>query len=612
MRDERQCSGTFIRHTLDHITTVPSGNRVRMFEANGGGVAINDLDNDGDMDIVLANHAGKNTILWNEGGLAFRTEHLPHGESRAVTVVDVDGDGWLDLFFTRTEIAPTYMHNDGKGGFLREFVAGLAKPLYAINWADMDGDGDLDLAGATYDASLLTDFGQDFLMSGNGGVYYYENDGGRFQVNALATSAQALALALVDVNGDGHLDIWVGNDFAVPDQVWYWTETGFEPETLLQTMSHSTMSLDFGDINNDGSVEVFSTDMKPYEDDAQGQVVMPDITRSINEGRNLNTDPQVTENVLQTIGSFTNTARTAGVDATGWSWSGKFGDLDQDGYLDLYVVNGFAEMGTFPDLPNHELVEANQAFKNTGDGQFELMPSWGLGSDSGGRGMSMADMDGDGDLDIVVNNLRAPAELFENQLCEGSRSAVDLRWVDSLNTRAIGANLTLTTDAGIYRRTVKASSGYLSGDPSQIHFGYPTGTVLQQLTIEWPDGTVSEMVDPATNALIEVTRTDRETTVVLHGAHMDDTNQCLHAQVYGQVQGVSFRFYTQLRAKALAVTGWVRNRSDGSVEVTARGSRKQLEELLVFLQRGSPAANVIRVEVNWLVDCEEFSEFSIR
>ena len=93
---------------------------------------------------------------------------------------------------------------------------------------------------------------------------------------------------------------------------------------------------------------------------------------------------------------------------------------------------------------------------------------------------------------------------------------------------------------------------------------------------------------------------------------MDDNIECLYAQVHGKVQGVSFRFYTQLRAKELQLAGWVRNRTDGSVEVMVRGRRQPLEALLVFLQRGSPAANVTRVEVNWLADCEEFSEFHIR
>jgi len=500
------CSGHFVAHDLDHITTVPGGNRIRMFEANGGGIAVNDLNNDGLLDIVLTNQAGMNTILWNEGNLHFRTERMAHGDSRAVTTIDVDGDGLLDIVFSRTKTAPTYWHNEGSGQFLREFLPGVGKPVYAINWADLDQDGDLDLVGATYDASLLTDYGQDFLLSGNGGVYYYENRSGQFHLSSLSTNAQALALMLVDLNHDGHLDIWVGDDFAVPDQIWYWSPKGWESAKPLTVMTHSTMSLDYGDINNDGQNEVFATDMKPYNGDVQGRSVLPAITRSVNEGRNLKADPQVNENVLQTIGSFKNMSSAADVDASGWSWSGKFGDFDQDGFLDLYVVNGFAEMSTFPRLPNHELVEANQAFRNSGDGHFVPMPSWGLASTRGGRGMTIADLDSDGDLDIIVNNLNSPSQLFENQLCEGNSLEVDLFAPHSLNTRAIGAKLILHTDTGTYYRDVKAASGYVSGDAARIHFGFPKSAHLQQLEIQWPDSTVSRLDAPSVNTLMKITR----------------------------------------------------------------------------------------------------------
>ena len=500
------CTGHFVAHDLDHTTTVKGGDRIRGFEANGGGVAVNDLDNDGQLDIVLTNQAGMNTILWNEGHLNFRTERMAHGDSRAVTIIDVDGDGLLDIVFSRTKTAPTYWHNEGSGHFLREFLPGVGKPVYAINWADLDQDGDLDLVGATYDASLVTDYGQEFLLSGNGGVYYYENRKGQFNLSSLSTTAQALAIMLVDLNHDGHLDIWVGDDFVVPDQLWYWSATGWRSVKPLTVMTHSTMSLDFGDLNNDGQNEVFATDMKPYQGDVQGQSVLPTITRSYNEGRNLKIDPQINENVLQTIGTFKNTSAATGVDATGWSWSGKFGDFDQDGFLDLYVVNGFAEMSTFPHLPKHELAEANQVFRNSGDGQFIPMPDWGLGSMRGGRGMSIADLDGDGDLDSVVNNLNTPAQLFENQLCEGSSLEVDLFAPDTLNTRAIGATLVLHTDMGTYYRDVKAASGYISGDAARIHFGFPKTAHLQNLEIRWPDSNVSILDVPSINTLMKITR----------------------------------------------------------------------------------------------------------
>jgi hypothetical protein len=89
-----------VEHVLDHTTTVPSGDQVRNFEANGSGVAINDLDNDGDLDIVLGNHAGRNTILWNEGGLSFTSERMDVGDTRTVNIADLDADGWLDILLT--------------------------------------------------------------------------------------------------------------------------------------------------------------------------------------------------------------------------------------------------------------------------------------------------------------------------------------------------------------------------------------------------------------------------------------------------------------------------------------------------------------------------------
>jgi hypothetical protein len=109
--------------------------------------------------------------------------------------------------------------------------------------------------------------------------------------------------------------------------------------------------------------------------------------------------------------------------------------------------------------------------------------------------MSMGDLDQDGDLDIVVNNLRGPAQLFENRLCGGKSLQIDLFWPGRGNTRAIGATLTLHTSQGSYTRQVRAASGYLSGDPARIHFGFPAETALYFLYIQWPDGTVSR-ADP--------------------------------------------------------------------------------------------------------------------
>lgn len=499
------CSGSFAAHTLDHSTTVPGGSVVRMFEANGGGVGLGDLDNDGDLDIVLANHAGPNSILWNEGGLQFRKEALGEGEARAVTLVDVDADGLLDIVFSRRVSAPNFWHNEGDGVFALELLPGIDKPLYALNWADLDSDGDLDLVGASYDAALLTEFGQEFLESGKAGVYVYRNDGGKFVETRLADGAQALALILTDLNEDGRPDIWVGNDFAVPDRVFLNMPEGWQADDGFATTTHSTMSLDTGDLDNDGAAEVFATDMHPYpqEPEAPWASMMDMMMETPAAG-----DPQIMANVLQKRqgDTFGNEAPQRGVAGTGWSWSAKFGDLDQDGFLDLYVVNGMMESTTFAALPNHELVEMNQVFRNDGAGHFVPEPNWGLGSTLSGRGMSMGDLDGDGDLDIVVNNLRGAAQLFENRLCGGSSLQVDLLWPESGNARALGTVATLYTDKGVYRRDVRALSGYLSGDPPRLHFGFPKDAVLERLELRWPDGRVSVVAAPERGSLLSIRR----------------------------------------------------------------------------------------------------------
>ncbi len=507
LHDSAACSGAFVTYELPHTTTVPGGDEVCMFEANGGGVAINDLDNDGRLDMVLANHAGGNTILWNEGNLEFTREEMIHGDTRAVTLVDLDADGWQDIVLTRRASAPNFWRNTGQRSFEREVLPGISQPLYSINWADFDRDGDLDLVGATYDAGLLADLGQNFLMSGLGGVYYYENRRDIFRPVRLASQAQGLALLVVDLNQDKLLDFIVGNDFALPDMAWTWDEGEWKPAAPFPAMTYSTMSFDAGDINNDGRYELFAADMKPPDNAPSTQAAWEPILQSLLKN-SLPGDPQIMANVLQTTGEmgYQNIAASSGVAATGWSWASKFGDLDQDGFVDLYVVNGMIEKTIFEHLPRHELVEENQVFRNTGTGQFQPAAHWGLNSSASGRGMSMADFDGDGDLDIVVNNLRAPAQLFENQLCAGSSLLVDLSWSGSLNPRAIGAELILHTNRQTYYRQIRAASGYLSGDPAQIHFGVPESETPVRLMILWPDGTTSTVDPLEVNKHLSITR----------------------------------------------------------------------------------------------------------
>ncbi|MCB0199613.1 MAG: CRTAC1 family protein [Anaerolineae bacterium] len=513
------CRDTFVAHPLDFATTVRS-DPIRMFDSNGAGLAIDDLDNDGDLDIVLANLGGPNAVLWNEGGLVFHRQNFAYGDSRAAAIVDVDGDGWRDVVFTTRLGAPLWWRNIGSeksdifgnvellgDRFVHQPLPGVMAPAYAMAWGDLDRDGDLDLVTGSYDAELEQVLRDSFMLGGGAGVYYYENQDGTFVPQRLADAAQTLTITLFDVDGDGWLDIVAGNDFGVQDAVWLHNTDGWQPAQPFAATTHSTMSLAPADIDNDGVAELFATDMKPYSDDPQTMADWQPVMDGMHDPM-LPGDPQIMENVLQvrqSDGSFENRATDWGVDATGWSWSSQFGDLDNDGLLDLYVVNGMAAEELFGQLPGDELVEQNQAFRNDGN-RFLAASQWGLDATAGGRGMSMADLDGDGDLDIVVNNLRAPATLYENQLCAGAALEVDLRWPGSKNLNALGARLTLHTSSSALTRSVQAGSGYASGNPGRVHFGFSAGSKLERLDIVWPDGATSSVADFAPGNLLTVTR----------------------------------------------------------------------------------------------------------
>lgn len=502
----RACQQGFSPHTLPH-TALGRTQPIKGYDGNGAGVALGDLDNDGLIDIVLATQVGSSSIFWNQGGLKFRRTLLATHNARAVAVVDVDGDGWLDISFTHGVGTPSYWRNQQGQGFVPGDLPGLRYPAFTFLWDDLEGKGQLDLFTASYDGILEAENRDGFLFGDGAGVVLYRPGSRGYEAERLSNKAQALGLASFDTNGDGKRDLIVGNDFELPDMVWQQTPSGWELAHPFPRFSKHTMGFSSADINNDGSPELFSTDMKPDFRDLKTLATWIPLMEKVYK-KAIRSAPQKSENMLQmkTGKGYRNVAYGLGLDATGWSWSAKFGDLDNDGFEDLYVVNGMMDIEQFPYLPGGELVEQNQVFRNLSGRRFERKPDWNLGSTGSGRGLSMADLDNDGDLDIVVSNLGSPAQVFENQLCGGQAIEAELRWEGTQNTRAIGAQVLLHTSKGQQWRQVTATSGFISGDAPRVHFGLGKNETIDSLQIIWPDQKRSTISNPQPQTLLILTR----------------------------------------------------------------------------------------------------------
>ena len=507
----------FVRHELPHTSSFDAESE-SPFAGIGSGVAVGDVDGDGDLDIALANLVGPGSVLINVGerragaGPAFERIAIANSHTRGVFLVDENADGALDLVFTRPHTPPQLWLGDGAGNFAPADRFGAWYPAMTMAWTDADRDGDLDIASATYDAEMVEEMGNVLFGSG---VVYYERAAGRLEPRSLVNTAEALALLFTDLDGDGLADILVGNDFDREDYVFLRRGDGWELAEPFAATARNTMSFDIADLDNDGSEELFAADMKPFHPNAATEAAWEPVYRYYEKPPRGSL--QINENVLlrRTAAGepggehpgFANEAAARGVDATGWSWSAKFGDLDNDGFADLYVVNGMIAADLFGHLPGNELVEENLAFRNDGSGHFTAAPEWGLGDTTGGRGMSMADFDRDGDLDIVINNIGAPAVLYENRLCGGRSAQVALRWPGSANPFGVGARLRLESEQGVQTRELRSGSGYLSGDATEAHFGLgrghlPGGT----LTVLWPDGEQAAFGAPAAGTRIVITR----------------------------------------------------------------------------------------------------------
>jgi hypothetical protein len=452
-----------------------------------GGVACADYNGDGYLDLyVLAGDVG-NYLYRNDGGTGF-TEVAVEAGVRAAggawsgsTFADINGDGHLDLFLCGIAGTPVcILLNNGDGTFSDATpgsgLDAINTDTWCVTFGDYDGDDDLDLFLSQYLVEKAAGVNTQHLWRNDGNAKFTDVSIATGVTQALTGGLQVIDMTMtpnfVDVDSDGDLDILVTGD-GQASHVLINDNGSFSESTSAGVVQDHATGAAIGDYDNDGDMDWFVSGISYPGLDGNGLFT--------NDGN----------------GSFTNTTQVSGVGSGGWGWGSSFGDLDNDGFLDLVQVNGY---GTSPVSSFNEFFEDPvRLFMNLKDGRFEQRAElYQLVDNQLGRGVALFDFDRDGDLDVFIQNILGTPSLWKN---EGGNAAaylsVGLRYKGA-NPFGIGSRIRVTVGGDSQIREIRAGCNYVSQNPAEAHFGIADSNIVDLLEVFWPDGSTTEIIDVAT------------------------------------------------------------------------------------------------------------------
>ncbi|HEY6446236.1 MAG TPA: CRTAC1 family protein [Acidobacteriaceae bacterium] len=506
----------------------------------GASVSIVDFDRDGWPDIYVTNsRAGSKNHLYRNnqdgtftdvaGQMGVADVNQPGtGVSMGAVWGDYDNDGYEDLFLIKWG-KPMLFHNDDGHGFTLVENAGLPDWINAntATWLDYDDDGKLDLfVGGYYPENVnlwhlanTRMMPNSFEYANNGGrKYLFHNLGdGHFEEVSeqagIKSRRWALACAAADLRGTGYPDLFVANDYGVSEL--YLNDHGHFREAGQQAgvgfAPKSGMNAAFGDIFNLGKYAIYVSNISE-----EGVLIQGNNLWVPQDGATLR---------------YENMARDMGVELGGWSFGAQFGDLNNDGMLDLYLENGYisasktrsywydfskvaggnssiiSDASHWPAFDGRSLsgYQQKRVWMNDGAGKFnDVAQAVGVTDRYDGRSVALADLWNTGGLDAVVANQGGPLLIYKNTVAPGNDwIEFDLQATKS-NGSAIGAQVTLYWNGAEQVQAVMGGSGFASENDRRLHFGLGKNPRIEKAVIRWPSGAVQTLENLTPNQLVHV------------------------------------------------------------------------------------------------------------
>jgi enediyne biosynthesis protein E4 len=511
----------------------------------GAAVAVADFDRDGLPDLYVVNSAegSRNCLYRNMGDGTFEDvaekmgvadlNRPGSGACMGAVWGDYDNDGYEDLLVYRWG-RPELFHNDRGKGFTRVTdTAGLPARVNANSaiWLDFDRDGLLDLFIAGYWADDIDLWHvkttqimpESFQYANNGGrKYLLRNKGdGTFEdvteKVGITSRKWTLAVAATDLRGTGYPDLVLANDYGVNE--FYANDGGkhfreIGSETRVGDQSKSGMSVSFGDVYNQGRFALYVSNItEPGILQQWNNLWVPERDRAGDDLR------------------YTNQAGTLGVERGGWSWGAQFGDLNNDGTQDLYLVNGYISAGerssywydfaqiavghsaiigdaqNWPAMKGRSLsgYQRKRVWLNDGAGRFtDVAQIVGATDVFDGRAVALADLSNTGALDVLVANQRGPFLIYRNTVQPG-RHWIDVDLEGSASNRsAIGARVEVRWDGRTQVQEVSGGSGFSAQNQRRLHYGLGAATGIERVDIRWPSGRRQTLERPAVDQIHRV------------------------------------------------------------------------------------------------------------